>query len=78
MEEPRGVLLIQVQADQADPEEIASLTSQLGRELLQLDLESVEQATTGPHLKAAKASPCRRRARFSSGSQRRYRSPQQS
>ena len=57
MEEPRGVLLIQVQADQADPEEIASLTSQLGRELLQLDLESVEQATTGPAPEGSKGVP---------------------
>ena len=48
MEEPDALLVIQVQADQADAEEIADLTAQLSAELLQLDVDSVEQATAGP------------------------------
>jgi hypothetical protein len=45
--EPAGVLVVHVGADQADDEEIARFTSQLRDELLQLDVNSVDQATAG-------------------------------
>jgi len=54
--EPAGVLVVHVGADEADDEEIAEFTSQLREELLQLDVDSVDQATAGQAPEGSKGS----------------------
>ncbi len=49
MVEPQPTLELEVLAPQADPEELAELSARLRRQLLQLDVASVEQPrTTAP------------------------------
>ena len=52
---PQATLEIQLDVDESDAEELAELTARLRRELLQLDVDSVEQSVAGDAPPGAKA-----------------------